>query len=148
MIIYKSYIEQLRLVREPSDYKKVKIQRSSDIYEYMKEMFSDSIDVHESMFCLLLNRANNTIGWFMLSKGGINGTTADIKIITLEAIKALASNVILAHNHPSGNIQPSNIDKTLTKQVKQALNLFMINLLDHLIVTEDDYYSFADNGEL
>lgn len=142
MIVYKSYIEQLRLVREPSDYKKVKITKSKDIYEYMKMMFSDSIEVHESMFCILLNRANNTIGWFMLSKGGVSGTVADVKIIAAEAVKALASSVIIAHNHPSEQ------DITLTEKIKQALLLLDISFLDHLIVTEESYYSFSDEGLL
>ena len=148
MIVYKSYIEQLRLVREPSDYKKVKITKSKDIYEYMKMMFSDSIEVHESMFCILLNRANNTIGWFMLSKGGVSGTVADVKIIAAEAVKALASSVIIAHNHPSGHVKPSEQDITLTEKIKQALLLLDISFLDHLIVTEESYYSFSDEGLL
>jgi DNA repair protein RadC len=143
---YKSYIEEISLVREPSNYKKVKITNSKDVYEYVKPFFKNSIDVYESAFCILLNRANNSIGWFKVSQGGIAGTFVDVKLVAIIAVKALASGVILCHNHPSGHSKPSGEDIKLTNKIKEGLLLLDIQLLDHIIITKDEYYSISDNN--
>jgi DNA repair protein RadC len=94
---------------------------------------------------LLLNRANRVLGCLKLSKGGLTGTVVDLRIL----LKAMASGIIIAHNHPSGNLKPSDADRELTSQIKQAGKLLDITLLDHLILgTEGDYVSFADEGWL
>jgi DNA repair protein RadC len=101
----------------------------------------------EEFKILLLNRSNAVLGIMEVSKGGISGTVTDIRIILQAAIKANASGMIVCHNHPSGNLNPSESDTRLTQKIKEAGNIIDIQLLDHLILTLDDnYYSFADNG--
>jgi DNA repair protein RadC len=96
-----------------------------------------------------MNRSNSVLGILEISKGGISGTVTDVRLIFQAAIKANASGIIVCHNHPSGNLNPSESDTKLTQKIKEAGNLMDIQLLDHLILTTDDnYYSFADNGLL
>ncbi|MDZ7650383.1 MAG: JAB domain-containing protein [Cytophagales bacterium] len=95
---------------------------------------------------MLTNRANKVLGIFELSTGGVSGTVADPKLIFAAALKGAASGMILAHNHPSGNLQPSQADLDLTKKIREAGKLLEIQLLDHVIVTSEGYYSFADEG--
>jgi len=95
-----------------------------------------------------LDRANNTAGFAKISQGGTAGTVVDIKIIAKYAVESLSSSVIICHNHPSGNITPSEADINITKKIKDALLLFDIKLTDHIILSENNYYSFADNGDL
>jgi DNA repair protein RadC len=103
---------------------------------------------HEEFFCILLNRANKVIKIDQVSKGGISGTVTDVRIILKNAVLLTASGVIVAHNHPSGNLNPSESDIKITSKIKEAGNLLDIQLLDHLIIYDSDYYSFADNGAL
>jgi DNA repair protein RadC len=103
---------------------------------------------HEQFWVLLLNRANEVIRPFQISIGGVAGTIADPKLIFKSAIEHLASALILVHNHPSGNRMPSQADKDLTKKVKEAGRLLEIPILDHLIFTDNAYFSFADEGIL
>lgn len=104
------------------------------------------LDLKEYMFVLLVNQSNHLTGYYKLSEGGISQTTADIRICFAVALKSLATGIILAHNHPSGNIKPSQADINLTKQFKEAGKLLSIPLLDHLIITGESYYSLADEG--
>lgn len=101
---------------------------------------------HEEFWVLLLNRANRLVKKKKISEGGVSGTVADPKIIFKLAVEELASAIIVAHNHPSGNPKPSESDITLTKKIKEAGKLLDISLLDHLIIAHDKYYSFADEG--
>lgn len=103
---------------------------------------------HEEFWILLLNRANRIIGKKGISKGGIAGTVVDPKIIFREALEARASGIILCHNHPSGNTQPSEADVQLTKKIKEAGRNLEITVLDHLIIAGSSFYSFADEGVL
>jgi len=147
MKTYKSNIDKLVLKKIKSDFKKVKIARSSDSYNYIKQFYSDDIGIFESFFLLLMNKANITTGYVKISQGGIASTVVDKTMIAKYAIDSLASSVILAHNHPSGNTEPSNADKTITREITAALGLFNIPVLDHIILTEDNgYLSFADEG--
>ena len=95
---------------------------------------------------MLLNRANRVIGISDISTGGVSGTVADPKVIFGIALKANASSIILAHNYPSGNLNPSQPDVSLTNRLKQAGKILQLSVLDHLIITRDGYYSFADEG--
>jgi DNA repair protein RadC len=103
---------------------------------------------HEEFWILLLNRANRVIRKHKISLGGVHGTVADPKIIFKTALEELASGIIVAHNHPSGNLTPSQQDIDLTRKLKEAGKLLEIQLLDHLIVAGKQYYSFADEGLL
>lgn len=129
-----------------SDFPKEKITNSKQSFEFIKQFYSDDISIYESVFILLLNRNNITIGYAKISQGGITGSVVDVKLIAKYVVDSLASGVILSHNHPSGNLQPSNADKDITAKVKQCLELLDSYLIDHIIITEDNYYSFADEG--
>lgn len=134
---------ELRSVQ--SDFPKCKISESSAAANFIRQFYSGDIDIFESSFILLLNRQNLTIGFAKLSQGGINSTIIDPRIVAHYAVKALATSVILCHNHPSGNLKPSEADLTLTKKVYAGLELLDISLLDHIIITSEGFYSIADN---
>lgn len=139
---------QLQAKKNPSNFEKTKILSSVNAYNVIKKFYFDDIDIFESFFILCLNRNNQTIAYAKISQGGVAGTVVDIKIIAKYAIDCLASSVILAHNHPSGNLAPSNEDKLITQKIKEGLKMLDIQVIDHMILTSDGYYSFADNGNL
>ena len=124
-----------------------KISGSKDAYNILAENWDNSkIEFVEQFKVMLLNRANKVLGIFEVSSGGSTGTVADPKLIFAAAIKANACGIILAHNHPSGNLQPSQADNELTRRMKEGGKLLEIQVLDHVIVTIDGYFSFADEG--
>ncbi|HZI23673.1 MAG TPA: DNA repair protein RadC [Chryseolinea sp.] len=123
---------------------KAKICGSKDVYDFIK---ADLLDIgHEEFWILLLNRANRVIKKSQISQGGVAGTVADPKIIFKLALEELASGIVLAHNHPSGNLTASQADLDLTKKLKEAGKLLDIQVLDHIIVAGQKYFSFADEG--
>jgi len=132
--------------RTNEDLKQEKITGSADVYEIMKPELSDLL--HEEFWLLLLNRANKIIKKQPISQGGVSGTVADPKIIFNYALSHLSSSIILVHNHPSGNTKPSEADKRLTKQLYEAGKLLEIAVLDHIIFTDNAYFSFADENLL
>ncbi|MEQ9403211.1 MAG: JAB domain-containing protein [Cyclobacteriaceae bacterium] len=144
---FKSLVGEIKVSYEPGIRFKSCISKSQDAYEELRPLFNQ-ISYKEQAFMLLLNRANNTLGWVKLSEGGINGTVMDIRIIVQHALLSHATSIILAHNHPSGNRQPSQQDLTITSQIKKGCRLLEINLLDHLIITSDGYTSLADEGRI
>lgn len=123
---------------------KPKITSSRDAFEILRPHLMDI--AHEEFWILILNRANQVIKKYQVSQGGISGTVADPKIIFKAALDELASAIILAHNHPSGNLTASKNDIDLTRKLKEAGRLLEIQVLDHLIITSSTYYSFADDG--
>lgn len=125
---------------------KPKISSSKDAYQAIK---ADLLDIpHEEFWVLILNRANRVIKKHQISQGGVAGTVADPKIIYKSALDSLASGIILAHNHPSGNLTPSQADIDLTKKLREAGKMLEIQVLDHIIVAGQKYFSFADEGML
>jgi DNA repair protein RadC len=130
--------------REEEVKEKKKIGSSKDVFEIFQTNMADS--PFEEFWILLVNRANKIIGKHQISQGGVSGTVADPKRIFQLALENLASGIILCHNHPSGNIQPSQQDIKLTRKINDAAKLLDINLLDHIILGDENYYSFADNG--
>lgn len=128
-----------------SDFPKEKITRSEDSQKFILQFYGDDIDVYESFFVLLLNQNNTTIGYVKISQGGITGTVVDPVIVAKYAIESLAKGVILAHNHPSGNLTVSRQDSEITEKIKTGLKFFDIKVLDHLILTgSEKYTSMAD----
>ena len=126
-----------------------KISCSRDANDLLKENWnSDTLEYCEEFKILLLTRSNAVLGIMAVSKGGISGTVTDVRIILQAALKSNASGLIVCHNHPSGNLNPSESDTKITQKIKEAGNIMDIQLLDHLIITGEDYYSFADNGLL
>jgi DNA repair protein RadC len=123
-----------------------RVTSSRDVIEIFQPMLADL--PHEEFWALLLNKANKVIDRVRVSQGGVAGTVVDVRIIVKAAVEKLASSIIIAHNHPSGNPKPSDKDLSITKKLKDAANLFDIALLDHLIITDNECYSLADNGNL
>lgn len=123
-----------------------KITCSKDACDIIFPLISDL--QHEEFWVLLLNRSNKIISKYKISQGGIAGTVIDVKIILKKAVEKLASSVILCHNHPSGNIEPSEADIGITRKLKEAAEVMDIKLLDHIIVADKSYFSFLDEGIL
>jgi len=125
------------------------INSSADIIPYLKQIYDiDTLEMREDFYLICLNRANEIIGHHKISSGGVSGTVVDMKIIFSIAVKSLASGIILTHNHPSGGLQPSSQDISLTKKVKECASIFDMSLLDHIIYTKESYLSFADESIL
>lgn len=107
---------------------------------------ADEMDYRESFFALYLNQANKVLGIKKISEYGISSTLVDVRIIMQAALLCNASAVVVAHNHPSGNLKPSSSDIKMTSQIKEATKIMSMFLLDHVILTSDSHYSFADDG--
>jgi DNA repair protein RadC len=122
------------------------VNSSKNVFEYVHSFLADIM--HEEFWVLYLNRSNRIIERYKISQGGISGTVTDIRLILKKAIELLASSMIICHNHPSGNIQPSDQDKQITEKLKGASSQMDIKLLDHIIVAENSYFSFCDEGIL
>ena len=125
---------------------RIKITSSKTAYQLLQKRLSDL--PHEEFWLLILNRANQVIKEEFISKGGITGTIVDVRLICKSAIENNASGIIIAHNHPSGQIIPGKQDKEITIKLKSALILFDVSLLDHLIIGDLNYFSFADENLL
>ena len=125
---------------------KKKITSSASVFELMQPIIGELY--HEEFWIIYLNNSNKVIEQLQLSKGGITGTLVDVRITLRKALEVGATSIILAHNHPSGTLRPSEADKQLTQKLKTAAQSLDIKVLDHLIVTEKSYFSFADEGAL
>jgi DNA repair protein RadC len=123
------------------------VRSSKDAYQFIKDVLFEGMEIQEHFVVLFLSQSNQIIGYYRHSKGTINSTQVDIELVMAVAIKSLSKAMIVSHNHPSGNKEPSEADRTMTKKLKQAAALFDISVLDHVIVTNEGYYSFADSGE-
>ena len=145
---YKSKISEFSLKYTKTDIQKTKVTTSESASNVIRKFYFDDINIYESFFILLLNKANNTTGFAKISQGGTAGTCVDIKIIAKYAVESLSSAVIICHNHPSGDKRPSDADLNITRRIKDALLLLDVKLFDHIIITENDFYSFSDNGNL
>ena len=123
------------------------IASSVDAVGVFREHFdADEMDYRESFFALYLNQANKVLGIRKISESGISSTLIDVRIIMQAALLCNASGIIISHNHPSGNLKPSECDIKMTGKIKDAAQILNINLLDHFILTSDSHFSFADNG--
>ena len=120
------------------------IRSSKDAYDFIGHRLQDI--PFEEFWILLLNRSGKVIEEIKISSGGISATVVDVRLIMKKAIHSLAESIILIHNHPSGNLSPSTQDKSLTHQISDAAKLFNMKVLDHLIITDNGYFSFADEG--
>jgi DNA repair protein RadC len=121
------------------------VRCSRDAVNNIRLFFPD-VEYKESFFILLMSRSNKILGFNQISSGGISGTITDIRLIFQAAIKSNACGMILAHNHPSGALNPSEADKLITKKVFDAGKILDITVLDHIIITQDSYFSFADEN--
>ena len=132
--------------KKSASFESAQIVKSEDAFKYARQLWGSDIFMYESCFILLLDHGNNTMGWAKISQGGVALSIMDVKIICKYAVETLASGVVLLHNHPSGNMQPSAMDKKTTARIKEALKVFEVELLDHLIISDEKYFSFNDEG--
>jgi DNA repair protein RadC len=136
------------LKKNETEFQRVKITGAEDAYNCIRQYYGDDIEIFESFFILLLNNSSETIGFAKISQGGIVGTVVDNRIICKYSIESLAVGVIIAHNHPSGKLLPSDADDKTTIKIKNALQTFDINLLDHIILTSESFYSYANSSNI
>ncbi len=142
-------ISEIELKYKPSKMtgNNTKITCSEKAYKALLEHWNaDTLELVEEFKILLLNRANEVLGIHTLSKGGMTGTLVDLRLLFAVVLKSAASCIILAHNHPSGNLNPSEADKNLHKKIEAAAKFLDINVLDNLIISKNGYYSFVDEG--
>lgn len=126
-----------------------KVNSSLDASQILRKCYNeDTFFIQEQFIVLMLNQSNKVLGFYPLSNGGLTSTIVDLRLIFTTAIQTLATSIIISHNHPSGNFKPSTQDKAITKKIKEAGELLDIKLLDHIILTDETYYSFGDEGEL
>lgn len=127
----------------------VTISSSQTCVDVLRDVFNkDTFDWTEEVIMLCLNRANNVVGFYKVSSGGMSSCILDPRVVFTIALNCSAHSIIISHNHPSGNATPSIQDKNITKKIKEAGDLLDIKLLDHIILTSENYYSFLDDGEI
>ena len=125
------------------------LSSSNDTVKVLREIFNaDTFDWKEEVILLCTNRRNAIVGYYKVSSGGVSGTVLDPKVIFTTALNCTASGIIIAHNHPSGNLTPSVEDDRITAKIKEAGKMLDINLIDSVILTDEGYYSYIDNGKL
>lgn len=139
---------ELKVFKRNSNFKCEKIQCAEDGAKYARQFYFDDLVIYESFFIICMNNNNMVQGWAKISSGGITATVVDLRIIAKYAIDTLATSVILVHNHPSGRKQPSEQDIKLTHHIERGLKTLDIQLLDHIILTENEYYSLSENGQM
>lgn len=137
-LVYKSKVK-------PSQ--RPQLESSKDCYQLLLQTWDENRMMFVEQFkVILMNRAHRVLGIYELSTGGVSATVVDVKLVFMAALKSNACKLILSHNHPSGNLKPSKADERLTSRIKAAGTLLEIEVLDHIIVTSEGYYSFADEG--
>ena len=142
-------VAEIKVSYYPSINNSFQIKDSKSSFELLLDGWcKNTLEMQEEVKILLLNRSNKVLGIYTLAKGGLNSCEVDIRIILSVALKTLSTGIILIHNHPSGNTKPSKADIAITERLKSACEIMNILLLDHLIITKSDYYSFADEGFL
>jgi len=140
---------ELSYVSEIPREKRLKIKSSRSAVEILRTLWNpNTFELQECFNILLLNNSNHIVGFYPHSRGGITGTLTDIRLIFIAALKCGAVGLILSHNHPSGTLKPSRSDIALTEKIKKAGRFLDIKILDHIILTKEGFYSFADDGEL
>lgn len=122
------------------------IKTSKDSYTLLKDVWQEDIQLRERINIIYLNTANNVLGVWEAFSGGIAGTVGDVRLVFATALKLHANSIIISHNHPSGSLKPSNPDIRITKRFQEAGKILDVPVLDHLIITTDGYFSFADEG--
>lgn len=142
-------VGEVELTYKPKFKKLHQVTCSEDAYRYLLPTYKEGTICHKEYFkVLFLNQASQVLGYTLISEGEITETCADVRVIMQAALLTNSVAIILAHNHPSGNLKPSRQDIDITRQVKDAARLMRISVIDHLILTDAGYYSFADEGEL
>lgn len=148
-VIFEKAVEyKLSVVQNENNFDSKQLKSSQESADYCRQFYYDDIDIYESFFIVLLNRSCHVRAWVKISQGGMNATVVDSILVLKYMIDSLSKNVILCHNHPGGSLVPSEQDLKLTKKIKELVTLMDCSVLDHIILTSTNYYSFADNGIL
>ncbi len=149
MKTFKSKLREVTAVyKSHQSIENIKVSSSQDANDFIRKVYPVAINIREAMLVLYLNNSNRTVGYSIASIGGITGTLVDIRLVLRDALLTQSTSIILVHNHPSGTPNPSQSDLSLTDKVKKAAEVMDIKLLDHLILTEDGYYSFVEHAKL
>lgn len=149
MKTYAKETPEIRLRKKNGLLKTCKVTSSEDAEVFFREIFDQTqIEVREQMMAIFLNSANNTVGYYLVSIGGIAATLCDPRLVFRAAIENGATSMIVAHNHPTGNLTPSDQDKQLTRKLVEGGRILDIKVLDHIILTAQSYFSFADEGQM
>ena len=147
--VYKKVVAELKATyNHRNQIPAIKLKSSKDVNSYIRSIYPVDIECREAFMCLYLNRANNVQGFAVISIGGVSGTLADPKVIFQHALLCNSSSIILSHNHPSGNLTPSQQDIHLTNKVKKCGEMLDLPIIDHIIITKEGYYSFSDEAIL
>ena len=145
--IYMNLVAEIQVSYSNKNSHKEKITSGDNAYcVFLNSWSKKTIELQEEFKVMMLNNSNEVLGIYPLSKGGITGTVVDVRLIFAVALKCNATSIILAHNHPSGKLKPSDADIGITKKIKSGSDILDIKLLDHLIITKNGYYSFQENG--
>lgn len=148
MLEYKT-IPEIKIQYKRGDIENLSLKSPNDVYNCLMKFYEqDTIEYYESSIILYLNQANNVIGWYKLSQGGITGTVIDVRTMFTIALQCGATGIIMSHNHPSGSLKPSDADRQITRKCVEAGKFLDIKLIDHLIVCPSGYYSFQENNEI
>ncbi len=140
-------IAEIKVSYSSNQVDKVKLTKCIEVFKFILSKWDlDIIEFQEECKIILVNRANFVLGIYDLSRGGITGTVVDIRVILSIALKCNASGIILVHNHPSGNLKPSDSDKKITRKLKDSCDLLEISLIDHLIISRNSFFSFNQDG--
>ncbi|CAM4173239.1 RadC family protein [Flavobacterium antarcticum] len=140
-------IAEISVSYSTSKEEKLKVTKSKDSYDILISNWNkNTLELQEEFKILLLNRNNKVLGIYPISRGGTAGTVVDVKLVFSVALKCNASSIIICHNHPSGNLNPSESDKVMTEKLRKAGGYLDIALLDHIIITKYGFFSFADEG--
>lgn len=143
----KNKVSEIEVSYRPAIGRKPIIKSSYDAYSELKAFYpEDTLELQEQFVVMYLNRANRVIGIYPIFKGGMTSTPVDIRLILSVALKVAATSIILSHNHPSGNLKPSQADIDITNKIKSAATFMDITVWDHLIITKDAYFSFEGKG--
>ena len=140
-------VAEIKVSYQPAISDRPVMQSSLDAFNFFKGFYmGETICLQEQFSVMYLNRMNRVLGVYIISKGGMTGTVVDIRLILAVALKTAATSIMLCHNHPSGNVKPPHADIELSSKIKDAAQLMEIKLLDHLVIGQYTYYSFADDG--
>ena len=142
-------LAEIKISYSSTNKPKIKITKGEEAYKVLLDSWNiDTIELQEEFKVLLLNRANQVLGIYPLSRGGITASLVDVRLIFAVALKCNATGIIICHNHPSGNLKASKADINLTNKIKECSTLLDITLIDHLIISKTGFYSFINSGDL
>jgi len=141
-----NYVREIELCYGSKKIPNGKINNASSAVDFFRSIWAKDIEIRERAYAVYINNKGEVLGWYEISSGGLTGTVMDARLIYSVALKCLAASVVVAHNHPSGDLQPSRADREMTLKLKEGATVLDIKLLDHVIINADSFYSFQESG--